>query len=102
MKDLTLEKAVQHVQVDEATSIQATQFCTQVNKVGASTYKQEKPSNKQNPPHNEKQEETPRRCKFCMKFLNFRKELCPAKDSICSVCQNRGHWANSLMCPSTP
>ena len=30
MKGLTLEKAVQHVQVDEATSIQATQFSTQV------------------------------------------------------------------------
>ena len=42
MQDLTLEKAVQHVQVDEATSIQATQFSPQVNKTGASTYKQGK------------------------------------------------------------
>ena len=39
MQDLTLVKAVQHVQVDETTSIQATQFSTQVNKAGASTYK---------------------------------------------------------------
>ena len=39
MQDLTLGKAAQHVQVDEATSIQATQFSTQVNKAGASTYK---------------------------------------------------------------
>lgn len=104
MKDLTLEKAVQHVQVDEAASIQATQFSTHVNKAGASTYKQEKGTkapNKQNPPHSEKQEETPRRCKFRMKFHIFRKELCHAKDSICRVCHNRGHWANSLMCPST-
>ena len=45
MQDLTLEKAVQHVQVDEATSIQATQFSPQVNKAGASTYKQGKGSN---------------------------------------------------------
>lgn len=36
-----------------------------------------------------------------MKFHIFRKELCPAKDSICKVCHNRGHWANSLKCPST-
>jgi len=56
MKDLTLEKAVHHVQVDEATSIQATQFSNQVNKAGAPTYKQgkgSKTSNKQSPPHNE-------------------------------------------------
>ena len=104
MQDLTLEKAVQHIQVDEATSIQATQFSTQVKKAGASTYKQgkgNKTSYKQSPPHSETRDETPRRCKFCMTFHTFRKELCPAKDSFCKVCHNRGHWANSLMCPST-
>ena len=54
-----LKKAVQHVQVDEALSIQDTQFPTQVDKAGASTYKQgkgTKTSNKQSPPHNETQE----------------------------------------------
>ena len=104
IQDLTLEKAVQHVQIDEVTSILATQFSPQVNNAGASTYKQGKgttTSYKQSPPHREIRDETPRRCKFCMKFDTFRKELCPAKDSICKVCHNRGHWANSLMCPST-
>ena len=103
MQDLTLERAVQHIQVDEATSIQATQFSTQVNKAGASTYKQgkgTKTSYKQSPPHSETWDKTPRRFKFCMKFHTFRKELCPAKDSIFKVCHNRGHWANSFMCPS--
>ena len=32
IKDLTLEKAVRHVQVDEATSFQANQFSSQINK----------------------------------------------------------------------
>ena len=85
MQDQTLERAVQHVKVDEATSIQATQFSPQVNKAGASTYKQRKgttTSYKQSPPHSEIRDETPRRCKICMKFHTFRKELCPAKDSI--------------------
>ena len=47
MQDLTLEKAVQHVQVDQVD------FSTQVNKAGASTYKQgkgTKTSYKQSPP----------------------------------------------------
>ena len=90
IKELTLEKNGQLVQVDETTSIQATQFSTQVNKISASTYKQgkgTKTSNKQSPPHNETQDETPRRCKFCMKFHIFRKV---------SV-SHRGHWANALI-----
>ena len=68
-KDLTLEKAVHHVKDDEATSIQATQFSTQLNKAGAYTYNQgrgNKPTNKQSPPQNATQDKTPRRCKFCM------------------------------------
>ena len=43
MKDLTLEKAAQLVQVDEATSIQATQFSTLVN--SSLTYLQSKKGN---------------------------------------------------------
>ena len=39
IKDLTLEKAVQHDKVDEATSFQTNQFSSQVNKTAASSYK---------------------------------------------------------------
>ena len=34
-----------------------------------------------------------------MKFHVFKKEFCPAKDSVCRDCQNKGHWAKSVMCP---
>ena len=104
MQNLIPEKAVQHIQVDKATSIQATKFSTQVNKAGASAYKQgkgTKTSYKQSASHSETWDETPRRCTFCRKFHTFRKELFPAKDSILKVCHNRGHWTNSLMCRST-
>ena len=34
-----------------------------------------------------------------MKYHVFKKEFCPAKDSVCKDCQNKGHWAKSVMCP---
>ncbi|WP_421867749.1 hypothetical protein [Pararhizobium sp.] len=34
-----------------------------------------------------------------MKYHVFKKEFCPAKDSVCKNCQNKGHWAKSVMCP---
>ena len=103
IKDLTLDKAVQHIKVDEATSSQVDKFSTKVNKAGASTYKQGKS------PFGNRRKDLPlpgndeglKKCKFCMKFHIFKKELCPAKDSICKVCQNKGHWAKSVMCPNT-
>ena len=42
INDLTLEKAFQHDKVDEATSFQANQFSSQVNKTAASAYKKSK------------------------------------------------------------
>ena len=101
VQDLTLDKAVQYIQVDEATSSQADKFLTKVNKTGASTYRQNKfPRNTgkgdQPPPT---KDGNLRKCKFCMKFHVFKKEFCPAKDSVCRDCQNKGHWAKSVMCP---
>ena len=101
IQDLTLDKAVQYIQVDEATSSQADKFLTKVNKTGASTYRQNKfPRNTgkgdQPPPT---KDGNLRKCKFCMKFHVFKKEFCPAKDSVCRDCQNKGHWAKSVMCP---
>ena len=37
IEDLTLDKAVKYIQVNEATSLQADQFFTRVNKTRAST-----------------------------------------------------------------
>jgi hypothetical protein len=101
IQDLTLDKAVQHIRVDEATSSQADKFLTKVNKTGASAYRQKKY------PHNTEKrdqsspakDENLRKCKFCMKYHVFKKEFCPAKDSVCKDCQNKGHWAKSVMCP---
>ena len=88
IQDLTLDKAVQYIQVDEATSSQADKFLTKVNKTGASTYRQNKfPCNTgkgDQPPHNKNG--NLRKCKFCMKFRVFKKEFCPAKDSVCRDC----------------
>ena len=104
IQDLTLDKAVQYIQVDEATtSSQADKFLTKVNKTGASTYRQKKfPYNTgkggQFPPT---KDENLRKCKFCMKYHVFKKEFCPAKDSVCRDCQNKGHWAKSVMCPKS-
>ena len=103
IKDLTLEKAVQHVQVDEATSFQANQFSSQINKTAASACKHNGPDlnrNKNSESVSDSQVDNPRKCKFCMRVHIFRKELCPAKDSICKACKTKGHWANSLMCPN--
>ena len=36
-----------------------------------------------------------------MKYHVFKKEFCPAKDSVCRDCQNKGHWAKSVMCPNS-
>jgi hypothetical protein len=36
-----------------------------------------------------------------MKYHVFKKEFCPAKDSVCRDCQNKGHWAKSVMCPKS-
>ena len=101
--DLTLEKAVQHIKVDEATSSQVDRFTSKINKTGASSYKQGKS------PYNQSKKISPqsgkdeclKKCKFCMKFHVLKKDLCPAKDSICKVCHNKGHWAKSVMCPNT-
>ena len=41
-KDLTLKKAVCHIQLDEATSIQASKFSSKVSKTAASAYKRNK------------------------------------------------------------
>ena len=102
IKDLTLEKAVQHVKVDEeATSLQANQFSSQVNKTAASAYKKSKShknSDNNNAPPCDMPEDNP--LKFCMRFHVFRKELCLPKDSICKACNTKGHWAKSLMCPN--
>ena len=103
IQDLTLDKAVQYIQVDEATSSQADKFLTKVNKTGASTYRQKKfPYNTgkggQFPPT---KDENWRKCTFCMKYHVFKKEFCPAKDSVCRDCQNKGHWAKSVMCPKS-
>ena len=101
IKDLALEKAVQHVKVDEATSFQANQFSFQVNKTAASAYKKSKShknSDNNSTPPCDMPEDNPRKCKFCMRLHVFRKELCPAKDSICKACNTKGHWAKSLMC----
>ncbi|KAJ7390745.1 hypothetical protein OS493_022828 [Desmophyllum pertusum] len=56
--------------------------------------------NENRPSASAPQDDTPKKCKFCMGFNVFKKELCPAKDSICKACNNKGHWANSLMCPN--
>ena len=101
IQDLTLDKAVQYIQVDEATSSQADKFLTKVNNTGASTYRQNKfPCNtgkgNQSPPT---KDGNLRKCKFCMKFHVFKEEFCPAKDSVYRDCQNKGHWAKSVMCP---
>ncbi|CAB4042111.1 Hypothetical predicted protein [Paramuricea clavata] len=103
IQDLTLDKAVQYIQVDEATSSQADKFLTKVSKTGASTYRQKKfPYNSgeggQSPPT---KDENLRKCKFRMKYHVFKKEFCPAKDSVCRDCQNKGHWAKSVMCPKS-
>jgi hypothetical protein len=42
IQDLTLDKAVQYIQVDEATSSQADKFLTKFNKTGASSYRPKK------------------------------------------------------------
>ena len=102
IKDLTLEKAVQHDKVDEATSFQANQFSSQVNRTAASAYKKSK-SNKNSDNINARacdMLDNPRKCKFDMRFHVFRKELCPATDSICKAHNTKGHWAISLMCPN--
>ena len=36
-----------------------------------------------------------------MKFYVLEKDLCPAKDSICKVGHNKGHWVKFVMCPNT-
>ena len=48
IKDVTLEKAVQRVQVDEAIFFQANQFSSQINKTAASAYQQNKSDNNHN------------------------------------------------------
>ncbi len=100
IQDLTLNKAVQHIRVDEATSSQADMFLTKVNKTITSAYRQKKY------PHNTEKrdqsspakDENLRKCKFCTKYHVFKKEFRPAKDSVCKDCQNKGHWA----CVSSP
>lgn len=97
MKYFTLEKAAQLVQVDEATSIQETQFSALVNKAAAPTYKQEKET-KHSKQHSSLKDNTPRRCKFCMKFHNLRKDLRPAKDSICKSSINPSFPSVDICC----
>ncbi|XP_020623162.1 uncharacterized protein LOC110060711 [Orbicella faveolata] len=78
IKDLTLEKALKHVQVDEATSFQANQFSSQIKKTVASACQQNKSDNNRNRNSAslaDSQEDDPRKCKFCMRVRVFRKEL---------------------------
>ena len=93
IRDLTLEKAVQHVQVDKVTSFQANQFSSQINKTATSANQQNKSDNRNrnNETLSDSQENNPKKCKFCMRVHVFRKELCPARDSICKACKTKGH-----------
>ena len=100
IQDLTLDKAVQYIQVDEATSSQAHKFLTKINKTGQKKFPYNTGKGGQSPPT---KDENLRKCKFCMKYHVFKKEFCPAKDSVCrnSNCQNKGHWAKSVVYPKS-
>ena len=82
IKDLTLEKAVQHVSVDEATSFHENQFSSEIKKTAASLYLQDSSDNnpyRNSASHSDSQENNPRKCRFSMRVHVFRKELYPAK-----------------------
>ena len=70
IQNLTLDKVVKYIQVDEATSSQADKFLTKIYKTGASTYRQNifpRITGKGDQPPLTKDGNL-RKCKFCMKF----------------------------------
>ena len=89
LKDLTLQKAVQAAKLEEATSSQVPKFSSpSVNQSRASSYKQNKSQAPMSSPSTDKsnKHETAKKCKCCLRIHIFRKELCPATDSLCRIC----------------
>ena len=104
-KGLTLTRAIEICRAEEAArrfrSVIASD--TPQAQVNAVNFKrQQKKPYKQHYQHKQshqpqKQQGQPHDCRFCTK--NHKpSDRCPAKDTVCAACKQRGHWAKSSLC----
>ena len=99
--ELTLNKAISKSQKFENLKSESSRLCNLQEheepsasscKMNVSKYNK-KPSSTKSKPASQ--------CRYCSKVHVLRKENCPARESTCKSCKNKGHWAGAVVCPNT-
>ena len=96
-KDLTLQKAIEILQTNQATQFQVRDMATEQDMAVKVVKTSNKTVSRDGPAEGQWTRTTPSRqtkpCRYCGNIHEFKKEICPANDKECWRCGKKGHFS---------